>query len=712
MKELSRKRTAVSGAVALALATSASVTSVTAAEGDKNDVTESFATFGVFAQGEYKTGDFHNHTTCSDGSTSVRTLTRTSLSYLDWFIHVGHSGRGSRNCLISDFLYLNRDSEFNRGLWINSLEDGLAGIKGDPTFETMRTGTEVPAMWRWQSLQEFEMESLISVREDERFEGKEAFLGLEWVVPGHEHSSNAITTGQYDALNPNSDAISQFEYCFARNSDDTSMGGGQGWTCEISEAGNQKLIDLFEGRPEEGIADYNSTLVNGINTDDGGDHVKSVAAVIWTDENYRGDGFSVQAHVERQGAFIPDDDEGYNVEHMRDAHTAAPLVSFGFESQPGHQAQYNRGSYNPGRPTAGLWTYGGTGCYAAAEAAKPGLDFDGNPLDPATLEANGVAADMDPAKVTLCRPGIRTMWDALLSEGRRFYFFASSDWHNRGSFGPLDYESTNDFWPGEFQEQFTYVVDDPNRDPAQRIVDGLRSGNSYAVMGQLIDQFAFVACSGIRCATMGETLSVAPGSLVEVTIQMNDPDGTNRSPYAFDNPSLVQIGQSVPVNEPQVAQVDLIRGEIHGMIEPTDEEYYNPLAPATTRIEKSWGPGQIVPNGVTEIKYSFTVDADSYIRVRGSNIPAGTPNERDILGNPLPDNLSDNIPCDDPGCPPHVDGQLDADLEAWADLWFYANPIFIEVGGSGTSFFSAKNRSGNAATSDVALDPISANVQE
>ncbi|MEL6216419.1 MAG: hypothetical protein AAFQ99_12180, partial [Pseudomonadota bacterium] len=73
--------------------------------------------------GEYLAGDFHNHTTCSDGSTSVKTLTRESLGYLDWFIQVGHSGNGSRDCRIDDFLYFARASEFSPGLWINSLDE-------------------------------------------------------------------------------------------------------------------------------------------------------------------------------------------------------------------------------------------------------------------------------------------------------------------------------------------------------------------------------------------------------------------------------------------------------------------------------------------------------------------------------------------------------------------------------------------------------------
>ena len=34
-----------------------------------------------------------------------------------------------------------------------------------------------------------------------------------------------------------------------------------------------------------------------------------------------------------------------------------------------------------------------------------------------------------------------------------------------------------------------------------------------------------------------------------------------------------------------------------------------------------------------------------YIRVRGTNLPQGTPNETDADGNPLRDDLSENIPC-------------------------------------------------------------------
>ncbi|MEZ5582766.1 MAG: hypothetical protein R3F37_08360 [Candidatus Competibacteraceae bacterium] len=96
-------------------------------------------------------------------------------------------------------------------------------IKGDPRYRDINIknadGSEVVQtvqdMWRWQSLQEFNLGGIVDEREYPGNDEKVAFLGLEWVVPGHEHASNSIITGQYDAT-PRSDALAQFEYCFAR----------------------------------------------------------------------------------------------------------------------------------------------------------------------------------------------------------------------------------------------------------------------------------------------------------------------------------------------------------------------------------------------------------------------------------------------------------------------------------------------------------------
>jgi hypothetical protein len=80
------------------------------------------------------------------------------------------------------------------------------------------------------------------------------------------------------------------------------------------------------------------------------------------------------------------------------------------------------------------------------------------------------------------------------------------------------------------------------------------------------------------------------------------------------------------------------------------------------------------------MKYTIpAIGQDMYVRVRGSNLPAGTPNERDANGNPLRDDLANNIACANAACPTHVNGIFDMDVEAWGDLSFHLNPIFIEV---------------------------------
>ena len=84
------------------------------------------------------------------------------------------------------------------------------------------------------------------------------------------------------------------------------------------------------------------------------------------------------------------------------------------------------------------------------------------------------------------------------------------------------------------------------------------------------------------------------------------------------------------------------------------------------------------------------VQNNMYVRVRGSNLPPGTPRETDAQGNPLndwdPENSTQGpfVACTDAACPPHmVDGDgvklSSYDVAAWADLWFYTNPIFIRV---------------------------------
>jgi hypothetical protein len=84
---------------------------------------------------------------------------------------------------------------------------------------------------------------------------------------------------------------------------------------------------------------------------------------------------------------------------------------------------------------------------------------------------------------------------------------------------------------------------------------------------------------------------------------------------------------------------------------------------------------------------SVTAENDFYCRLRGTNLPPGTPNETYPLdtnapegpGGPMLDSEAGLIPCADETCPPHIQGVLNNDVEAWSDIWFYSNPVFVDV---------------------------------
>ena len=709
--------------------------------------------------GQYVTGDFHNHTTCSDGSISMQKLVKKATDKsdgtfgLDWFVQAGHGGTGNRNCtLVEDAslstpAYPHVSGQGPTTTWSNSI--GAASIKGDGGG-VGGTGN----MWRWQSIQEFQyplMEYLSANK------NQPLFIGMESVVAGHEHTSMSVITGQmpvsldsatlptsarYTAQG-NANALAQWSYCFDRGDTDKSRGNvtgsaiGNNWNCAVP--GSNSAADTS----------WNATAQKLIPASGAGagarGHLKTVEAVKWMAAYHPNGSYYVPAHLERAGPFNPDGNNGFNIEHLRNFNNAAPNVAFGFETQPGHGASSSRGEYSVKRnniggvltDSVGGTTYGGTGVYGA--------------------QLGGV-------------------WDALLGEGRNFWFFASSDWHNRGSFGPDDRRSTQDFFPGEYQRDFVMVRNGKDKLRPQSIVDGLRTGNSFAASGQLIDRLAFVACASYkggsgfrpdasaealavnaatkntdidtpRCATMGEKLVVQPGAEIVVSIVVRDPAGTNYAPYTFANPSLAQIGVSQPLNMPVLDHIDLIRGMVTGYKTPGAADYAGEwprnanwlkedgttaglsVVPAaakntTASVIKTFNGSGKTPwatvhsgednSGFLKMSYRIpAVSASQYIRLRGSNLPPAVPFETDANGNPLPDlftNASDtsklkipctvvgaNVPANGgnysgnaiDGCPAHlpvVGGvkYVAYDVAAWADLWFYSNPIYIEVEGSTT----------------------------
>lgn len=692
--------------------------------------------------GTYVAGDFHNHTTCSDGSISMQKLINKATGKtdgtfgLDWFVQAGHGGNGNRNCTLVEDASLGTPAY----PYVSTLSPNTTWEASGVTPKGDSSGTSPNKnMWRWQSIQEFQypvVEYLNALK------NLPLFLGIESVTPGHEHTSMSVISGQVPSsidtkalpsappyvTTGNADALAKWEYCFDRGDTDTSRGAANAFDCSVPDSLNETDVS------------WNATAKKLIPTGTTGvgtkGHLKALESLKWMAKFAPDASYYVPAHLERAGQFNPDGNNGFNVESLRDFNNTAPKTAFGFETQPGHGASANRGEYQVLRNNFGT------------SAAPVLIDSVGG----TTFGGTGVYGGF-----------VGGVWDALLGEGRNFWFFASSDWHNRGSFGPDDRRSTQDFYPGEYQRNFTMVKNGADKLRPQAIVDGLRSGNNFATQGQIIDRLAFVACSGKTdaqvaslvtdaaqnkttiigvsgCATMGEKLSLATAGEVVVGVAVRDPDGENFSPYTFSNPSLKQINKDVPLNKPVLDHIDLIRGLVTGYRTPGTAQYSgawpqntawlqadgtttgltnvpdaakNPTA-AVIRTFNGAGltPWQSVTaaDGSKYLVMTFHVSGTTsqYLRLRGTNLPPSVPYETDPSGNPLSDvytNANDltrlTIPCSTPiptggtqfqGCPDHLAvpttgtfaGQkmVSFDVAAWSDLWFYSNPIYIQLAGS------------------------------
>ncbi len=324
-------------------------------------------------------------------------------------------------------------------------------------------------------------------------------------------------------------------------------------------------------------------------------HAGAVNGAAWLQQNYPNTSWFIINHPSRK--------QTYKVSDIRDFNNAAPDVAFGFEGFPGHQKEPGRGGYDNG----------------------PFKDANGNDVTYRARTYGG--ADYMAAKVG-------GLWDALLGEGRHFWFFVNSDFHN----------TDGDFWPGEYAKSYTYV----EGEGYQALVDGMRSGNSFAVQGDLIDGLRFTAGHGAQSATMGQTLKVRKGSDVHVTIQFRVPAANNNG------------------DRPKVDHIDLIKGAYGPKAAPGTAAYYaetNPTATIQARFSSNSWRSQRDSRSWYTVKYVLKdVDRDTYLRLRGTNLGLNVPNQTDAEGNPLIDDLV---------------GENDA-AKAYADLWFYSNPIFID----------------------------------
>jgi len=210
-------------------------------------------------------------------------------------------------------------------------------------------------------------------------------------------------------------------------------------------------------------------------------------------------------------------------------------------------------------------------------------------------------------------------WDSMLGEGRRWWITANSDSHRHWSDGGMD------FWPGEYSK--TYVYADRNYDA---ILEALRGGQVFVTTGDLVSELDVSATTETGdTAGIGGTLRLPAGEPVTFVIRIRESDVENAH------------GDS-----PTVSRVDLIKGHYYEAQSDVDRNT-NPSASVIGRFgADNWSrEGEFL----TMTMRLQDTDNDFYVRVRGTSTEQLEPE---------PD-----LPGEDP----------------WEDLWFYSNPIFVQV---------------------------------
>jgi len=383
----------------------------------------------------YVGGDMHNHTTCSDGSVSTSYLLDRTLG--------SGTNNGVPNFNIDWFTHGNHGGSGNRDCRFSDTSANLPG--NTTTYWTDTLG---------QTIQGITIPSLLG---DVPNPPPARASMYRWQsIRDVEYPIIIAKSQQYKKV-----ALEGLETIVpGHEHSDTAVLNGQFPT---SGAGNASGMAEFEFRFDRADADTRgpvdgtgSAVWTGKSFANSGTagHGKAVQSVQWLQANAPLTSYYVPTHTERAGAFNPAGSAGYNIEHFRDFNNAGPTVAFGLES-PGHAAD---ASHSYGTGALGGSTFGGSGIYTAK---------------------------------------IGGLWDGMLGEGRNFFIFQSSDWHNRGVFGSRDRASTADFFPGEYSHLYV-----PNQSAlrAQSIVDGMRSGNSYSTSGDVIgNDFTFRASVNGTC---------------------------------------------------------------------------------------------------------------------------------------------------------------------------------------------------------------------
>ncbi|MFA7061931.1 MAG: hypothetical protein WC156_14080, partial [Pedobacter sp.] len=303
---------------------------------------------------KWMVGDWHQHTTYTDGSYPMNDLTSaTTIS--------SSAVTGPARASLYKKGVMPQGYEFGVDFQANSEHGGIRARDGFgrnwnetsayPIFPAIgdTTGGQ---MWRWQSLLRTSdipgysgsaymgaFDWIQTIRAN--YPSKLAMTGMEWNPPGHEHSSSGI-------WNADAKAIAEFEYRF----DNADTDGASTTTTATTMGWSGKKVNGFY-TTANGYYDYSTVL--GLNLL----HNKSLDAIKWMQANHATDGYITPAHVERAGCGAG----AWSLAAFRDLNDNGPSVFFGFEGIPGHEKSGNRGEFSAS--ACGGGAYGGAGKYVA-----------------------------------------------------------------------------------------------------------------------------------------------------------------------------------------------------------------------------------------------------------------------------------------------------------------------------------------------------------
>ncbi len=347
-------------------------------------------------------------------------------------------------------------------------------------------------------------------------------------------------------------------------------------------------------------------------------------------------------HPARKGLDSPHEVRGW-----RDRN---PLIAVGWEGAPGHQAAALAGSLR--------------GFYDNTPDANA---FAGFP--PEAYRTQG-GFDWFSAVVG-------GLWDSMLVEGKPWWITANSDSHTvykdtlvrpnnplavpARAYNTADYDGTGpagtttppygkypdpvdsgtpqtkngDYWPGQYSRTWVGAADRSYT----AVMEGIRAGRVWVVHGDLIRSLSvsvrLLGASAAQGVTLGGRIAVAPGSDVEIVITAVKPTTPN---FNGDLPNL--------------ARLDIVGGLQSGAQSNRDT-----FLTSDVRVAKQFDVSA-TPGTVT-VAYTLTdVQDPFFLRLRG--------HDGRFTGKPTP--VDPTPPRQDP-----------AGIDPWTDLWFYTNPIFVDL---------------------------------